>query len=138
MYTGYYDCCLHHHYAPPCHPHAMPSAWIVFLPPELCDHLKVPREIDADTTSSSASALVGGGADKISLSLEYLVEAGATSPSVKVTTSSDGGSATWSDDTPSTGYHVQEALLSVTPGSKVTLNVNNATARLRWCETICC
>ncbi len=57
---------------------------------------------------------------------------------MKVTTTSDGASATWGDDAPSAGYHVQEALLSVTPGTKVTLDVNNATARLRWCETICC
>jgi hypothetical protein len=102
-----------------------------------CDALKVPYEIDADPTNTTADALVGGN-EKSCLSLEYLVEDKAVSPSVKVTVVSDGTSSTWSDDAPTTGYHVLESLLTVKQGSKVSLAVNNATARLRWCEAICC
>ena len=79
-----------------------------------------------------------GGARRVFLSLEYLVDAGAASPTVKVTTAAAGSSATWSDDTPAEGYTVRQAVLSAAPGTKVTLAVNNAIARLRWCELVCC
>ena len=66
------------------------------------------------------------------------MDAGAASPTVKVTTAAGGSSATWSDDTPAEGYTVRQAVLSAAPGTKVTLAVNNAIARLRWCELVCC
>ena len=121
MYSGSWDChgraASHgHHYYPA---------------------MLVPREIDADSSTTSQDGLIGG-TWPVSLSIEYLVESGTASPSVKITTVSDGGSATWSADTPATGYTVRQAVLSATPGTKVTLTVNNVTARLRWCETICC
>ena len=62
----------------------------------------------------------------------------AASPTVKVTTAAAGSSATWSDDAPAEGYTVRQAVLSAAPGTKVTLAVNNAIARLRWCELVCC
>jgi hypothetical protein len=95
------------------------------------------REIDADTATPSKDGLVGG-ARAVFLSLEYLVDAGAPAPTVSVTTASGGSSATWSDATPPVGYTVRQAVLSAAPGTKVTLAVNNATARLRWCELVCC
>ena len=95
------------------------------------------REIDADTATPSKDGLVGG-ARPVFLSIEYLVDAGAASPTVKVTTAAGGSNATWSDDTPVEGYTVRQSLLGATPGTKVTLTVNNAIARLRWCELVCC
>ncbi len=121
MYSGHWDGCGR----------AAPQA-CYYYPAMLA-----PREIDADTTTPSQDGFVGG-AQQVALSLEYLVDDGAASPSVKVTTASGGSSATWSDDTPATGYTVRQAVLNVGPGTKVTLAVNNAMARLRWCETICC
>ena len=95
------------------------------------------REIDADTAAPSKDGLVGG-ERPVFLSLEYVVDAGAASPTVKVTTASGGSSATWSDDAPAEGYTVRQAVLSAAPGTKVTLAVNNVVARLRWCELVCC
>ena len=39
---------------------------------------------------------------------------------------------------PAEGYTVRQAVLSASPGTKVTLAVHNAVARLRWCELVCC
>ncbi len=126
MYTGY-NCC-----APPCQYVFVPLAW------PCCENLTVPRDLAADATNSTATGLVGG-SQNVSLSIEYLVENGAASPTVKVSLAApDGTSSDWSDGAPATGYHVQEALLSAKPGTKLTLTVNNVTARLRWCEHVCC
>ncbi len=120
MYTGYWN----HHHGQWKHEHGFAGALLV-------------REVDADTTTTSSDGLVGG-ARPVFLSLEYLVDAGASSPSVTVTTADGSSSATWSDATPPTGYTVRQAVLSAAPGTKVTLAVNNAMARLRWCELVCC
>jgi hypothetical protein len=121
MYTGYWNHCGGHG-------HGGHHGWPAML---------LAREIDADTTTPSQDGLVGG-ARPVFLSLEYLVDSGAASPSVTVTTAAGGSSATWSDSTPPVGYTVRQAVLSAAPGTKLTLAVNNATARLRWCELVCC
>lgn len=95
------------------------------------------REIEVDAATPSKDGLIGG-ARPMFLSIEYLVEAGAVSPIVKVITAAGGAHATWSDDTPVEGYTVRQAILSATPGTKVTLQATNAMARLRWCELVCC
>jgi hypothetical protein len=135
MYTSYRDCCSHYHGCPPPCVY-VPVVWVP-VQPACCDSTVIPRDLDADPTHASQTTLVGG-STQVSLSLEYLVETGAVSPSVTLTTTSDGATATWSDTTPAVGYHVQEGLLSVKAGTKVSLKVNNVTARLRWCERICC
>ena len=122
MYTGYWSHCGGHQPASGCY--AYPA-------------MVLAREIDADTATPSQDGLVGG-ARPVFLSLEYLVDAGAPTPSVQVTTTAGGSSATWSDNAPPTGYTVRQAVLSAAPGTKVTLAVNNAIARLRWSELVCC
>ncbi len=111
---------------------------VVYVPsvPERCQYMKVPHDLEAQGVQTQ-QALIGGN-DAASLSLEYLVDSGATSPSVTLTTTVGGATSTWTDAAPAVGYHVQEGLLSVKPGTKVTVAVNNVTARVRWCETICC
>jgi hypothetical protein len=137
MYTAYRDCCSHYHgVAPRCATVYVPVVWMP-APQSCCDTIAVARDLNVDAANATQQALVGG-CEQASLSLEYLVEAGAASPSVTLTTTSNGTSATWSDTAPAVGYHVQEALLSAKPGSKVSLTVNDAMARLRWCEKICC
>ena len=121
MYSGHWSHCGHQ---PAGHHHFYPA-------------MLVAREIDVDTATPSRDGLVGG-ARTVFLSLEYLVDAGAASPTIKVTTAVGGSSATWSDDTPAEGYTVRQAVLSAAPGTKVTLSANNAIARLRWCELVCC
>lgn len=141
MYTGYRDCCSHHQSPPPCVVYYVP-----WPPPtqDCCDEVKVPRELFAAPATGQnppppvPTALISG-SRPISLSLEMLVATGAQTPSVTVnTTTADGVNATWTDSTPAVGYRVKEAFLSVTPGTTVTLKVSNVTARLRWCETVCC
>jgi hypothetical protein len=100
--------------------------------------MSVPHELDVDVTSPAQEALVGGRCDA-HLTLEYLVEAGAAATAqVTVTVTSDGTTSTWTDTGISEGYHVKDAFLTVKPGSKVKVEVADAIARLRWCETICC
>lgn len=125
MYSGYNSCC-----PPPCQ--------YVFVPMACCETLTVPRDVAADATNTTTTGLVGG-SQPVSLSIEYLVDPGAASPTVKLTlTAPDGTSSDWTDGAPATGYHVQEALLNAKPGTKLTLTVNNVTARVRWCEHVCC
>lgn len=123
MYTGYWSQCGGGHHAAQYH-HFDPA-------------MLLAREIDVDAATPSKDGMVGG-ARAVFLSLEYLVDAGAASPAVKVTTAAGGSSATWSDDAPVEGYTVRQAVLSAAPGTKVTVSVNNAIARLRWCELVYC
>jgi len=104
-----------------------------------CDVLTVPQEISA--VGAVTSTGVTGGLDDAHLTLEYLVETGVAVLTVKVTAvQPDGVTSTWADPAVTVGYHVQETFMTVTPGTKLTLEVGDPkiTARLRWCETICC
>ena len=99
--------------------------------------MRLPHSIEAGEASSPQTVIVGG-TSEVSLSVEYLIEDGAASPAVKVTTAFEGGTSTWSGADTAPGYHVKDALLSAKPGTKVTLAVTEAMARIRWCEAICC
>lgn len=127
MYTGHWDC---HHPGTAQGWHDMAHHWHDPATVVVC-------EIAVDSTTPSKDAMVGS-LHPVRLSVEYLVETGATSPSVTVTTSTGTISATWSDSAPPVGYTVQQAILNAASGTKVTLAASNAIARLRWCETVCC
>ena len=99
--------------------------------------MTLPQEVSVDNATSMKEALIGG-TTNASLTLEFATDAGATSPSVKVTVEIGTSSSTWQETSMTDGYHVKSQLLSVEPGAKVTLEVTEAIARLRWCETICC
>jgi hypothetical protein len=96
-----------------------------------------PYEISVASGGSPAQALVGG-ATSIHMSLEYLVDSGASSPSIKVTTVSDGSTSTWEETSPASGYQIKSDFITIQPGSTVTLDATETAARLRWCETFCC
>jgi hypothetical protein len=93
-------------------------------------------ELEADPSSTSAQNFAGahGGRGAV---VEYLVDAGAASPSVDVLIVSGGASADWKDGAPTPGFHVHH-LGHLAPGAKVTLTVAAAMARVRWCETVFC
>ena len=55
-----------------------------------------PQEISVDTTNSLASALIGGTV-AAALTLEYLPDSGASTPTVKVTVEHDGSTSTWEE-----------------------------------------
>ena len=98
----------------------------------------VVLEAVADSTTTTKKVFIGG-TIPVRLTLEYLPDDGATAPSVSVTVV-EGGSATstWKETAITPGYHVKAEWVSVAPGSLVTLEVADAGARLRWCETVCC
>jgi hypothetical protein len=96
----------------------------------------VPHELVGDTAGPE-EAFIGGKTD-VHLSLEYLVEAGAPSPEVKLTLTSGGATSTWSDTGIAVGYHVKDDFMTLPPGATAVLEVKDAAARLRWCETVCC
>lgn len=96
-----------------------------------------PYELAVASGGATASALVGGAAT-VRLSLEYLVDAGATSPSITVTTASGGTTSTWQETTPATGYQVKPDFLTIPPGTTLSVDASEAAARVRWCETFCC
>lgn len=148
---------MHHHCYPSMPDCCMPQpGWFFYYPvvcvpvycspptlecaEEACDgeEMTVAQQVDATGTATSSTVLVGGHGDAY-LTVEYLVESGATGPSVTVTAADPGGAtSTWTDTGLSVGFHVQERFLGVKPGTKLSLAVNNVTARLRWCESICC
>jgi hypothetical protein len=122
----------------PCSPPEAPACWRCGCQPCRCGSPMVgPYEISVASGGTSAQALVGG-TTIVHLSLEYLVDSDASSPSVTVTTASDGTTSTWQETTPGTGYQVKADFMNVAPGTVVTVDATEAAARLRWCETFCC
>jgi hypothetical protein len=99
--------------------------------------MPLPQEVSVDSAAGIKEVLIGGTTNAF-LTLEYAPDAGATSPLVKVTVDLDGSTSTWQETSMTDGYHVKSHLLSIEPGAKVTLEVTEAMARLRWCETVCC
>ena len=93
-------------------------------------------DLEADPSNTTASAFAGahGGGNAV---VEYLVDSGATSPSVEVSIVSGGSTTDWKDAAPAAGFHTHP-LGQLAPGAKVTLTVAAAMARVRWCETVCC
>jgi hypothetical protein len=96
------------------------------------------RELDVSSASAGPAESLVGGVSTAHLSLEYLVDTDAASPSIKVTVVSGGSTSTWEETSPATTYQCKGDLMSVEPGTRLTLEASGATARLRWCETICC
>ncbi len=98
----------------------------------------VALEASVDSTATSQKVLIGG-TTAVCLTLEYLPDEAATAASVKVTIVSEGSTtSTWEESTIAPGYHVKSDFPAVAPGTKVTLEIIQASARLRWCETLCC
>lgn len=124
-----------------------PCPRVVFYVPVACtpvaeccargQPMRAPHDLEVQPATSPQQALVGGH-DDVYLTLEYLVESGATAPEVKLTMTSGSTTSTWDATNIAEGYHVREAFMFVKPGTKVTVATTNVTARLRWCETICC
>ena len=150
----------HHHYGcyPPaytgvCHPHhgdwfgnwftdavyqsCCPVCW---QPYHSCccapaSHHHLPQELMVDTTTTSKDTFVGGTHDVL-LTLEYMAVTGATSPSVKLKIEDSDGATDWEITSVPDGYHVKSRFASAAPGAKLTLEVTECLARLRWFEFV--
>jgi hypothetical protein len=92
-------------------------------------------EIAADTANPSKQALVGG-EENTHLLLEYSPDAGATSPSVKVTITDSTGDVTFNITSVPAGYNVKRDFASAAPGATVKLDVSACSAHLRWFESV--
>ena len=121
----------------PCYPAVPPYAGGCGCPSCCGTTMVSPYELAVASGGASAQVYVGG-TTPVHLSLEYVVDDGASSPSIKVTTESAGSSSTWEETSPPAGYQVKSDFLNLQPGAKVTLDATEAAARLRWCETFCC
>jgi hypothetical protein len=114
-----------------------PPAW---TPPagDCCGTLVVcPYELAVAPEGGPGEALVGG-TGTARLSLEYAAAEAAEGASVKVTVDAGGTTSTFEEAPTDADYHVERDLMNVSPGARVRLEATQATARLRWCETICC
>ncbi len=116
------------YYVPVPYP-AMPAAPGCHVPQVM------PQELTADPAAPGETIV--GGFSGVRLTLETYVEAGAAAPEVKVTVVKDGTSTTTTSGGLPEGYQMDEEFLALDPGAKVTLEVVDAIARLRWCETVC-
>jgi len=110
-------------------------------PAQLCQcakplsQMKLPQELLADATTTSAQGFVGGLEDA-TLSLEYLKT--GDEPSLKISITQSGSTSEFNIATIEDGYTVKENFSTVSPGAEIKMEVSNCTARLRWCEIICC
>jgi hypothetical protein len=109
----------------------------VCLPAPCTPSTIVPFELSVTGATSPQEALVGG-SGAVRPTLEYLVAAGAAAPEVTVTITLDGTTTTWSESAIAEGYHVKDDFAAIEPGAVVRLEAVDATARLRWCERLCC
>ena len=145
-YHGYSRVPHHHH---PCCCGAHTASQVVYVAP-LCSGCQQPyqqcqcqtdthlvREITVDPSSTPAEETIGGSA-AVRLTLEYMPEDGATTPSIRFTMVGAGVTSTWAENPVPSGYHVKSDFPAVSPGAKVTVEVAEAIARLRWCEVINC
>ncbi|HEX7552977.1 MAG TPA: hypothetical protein VF378_05450 [Geothrix sp.] len=89
--------------------------------------------------STVAKAFIGGGCC-VHLSVEYMANNPAQ-PSIIIigVVDSESTGLIWERTDPAgTPYQVKEGIITTKPGAKLTLVVNNATARVRWCEVFSC
>jgi hypothetical protein len=90
-------------------------------------------EIAADAATTKREAVVGGDRD-VHLNLEYTPT--GTGPSVKVSLANADSTSEVNITAIADGYHFKGDFISASPGAKITLDVVNCTARLRWFETL--
>jgi len=139
-FDGYqsYSCYQWPYYAMACNQTTCSSCG---QPAQLCQcakplsQMKLPQELLADATTTSAEGFIGGLEDA-SLSLEYLKT--GDEPSLKISITESGSTSEFNITTIDDGYTVKENFSTLPPGTEIKIEVTNCTARLRWCEIICC
>lgn len=135
-------CCRANQYDYPA-PYYVPVCCWCGLPPHACicgsyrrpAYYQVQQEISVDPEAAEKSVLIGG-VTPVRITLEYLPVEGAATPSVKVTITNPGATATTIDEgSIAAGYHVKDDLPPLEPGAIVKLTTTECLARLRWLET---
>jgi hypothetical protein len=120
-----------------CAGHAPVGAW--YWPQSVVHysdwHSLVPKNISADTNTTSAQATIGG-AQNVFLALEYLKDSGAAASTVKVAITDPTGTGEWNITTIPSGFQTKVDFASAAPGAIVKLDVAGCTAQLKWCERV--
>ncbi len=136
--------CHHYHPCPPYPYYYYGWCTVCCRPYHLCccrvrSWMNLPQEITVDPSSTPKEALVGGSRDA-ALTLEYVPDTGksATAAVTLTITSPDGTTSTWNVTGMTEEFHVKDDFASLSPGSRIKLEVVDATARVRWCEAVCC
>lgn len=105
----------------------------------------VDRLPTATSGTGTGKAIIGGGCC-VQLSVEYMPAAAVltvdspTDQKCAVTVEvidSEGCSLMW-PKVFQEGYHVKESIITTYPGARLGVQVNNAVARVRWCEIFSC
>lgn len=88
---------------------------------------------------SMGTAFIGGGCC-VHLSIEYMADNPKKPAVVAVEIGdSEGTMMMWARTEPAgTPYQIKEGIMTTKPGAKLLVVVNNATARVRWCEIFSC
>lgn len=103
------------------------------------------REYQTVDVAGTGQAIIGGGCC-VQLSVEYMpanpiVAAGSSTAqqcAVRVAVvDSEGCTLTWMKVFQE-GYHVKESIITTYPGARLRVTVDNAIARVRWCEIFSC
>jgi hypothetical protein len=98
----------------------------------------LPEQLEASAAAPTPPTAFVGGISDVRLTLEYLPDPGSTAAAVTLTITGAEGTDTVKLENIPAGYHVKDDLVAVAPGSTVTLEIANCTARVRWCEEIAC
>jgi hypothetical protein len=105
-----------------------------------------PQLIGTDTAlaaaaraSATGTAFIGGGCC-VHLSIEYAAQTPTQACIILVgVKDADGTTLIWGKaEQAGAGYRIKENIITTKPGATVTVEVSNATARLRWCEVFSC
>ena len=91
--------------------------------------------------SNEGRTVIGGGCC-VSLSIEYMPSnfslASTQIAAVEVLVQDSGGTVLAWERQFKQGYHIQECIITTNPGAILLVRVNNAIARVRWCEVFSC
>jgi hypothetical protein len=89
--------------------------------------------------ATTGTAFIGGGCC-VHLSIEYAAQTPTQACIVLVgVKDADGTTLIWAKtEQPGAGYRIKENIITTKPGATVTVDVVNATARVRWCEVFSC
>jgi hypothetical protein len=94
---------------------------------------------EVTTRTASGKAFIGGGCC-VHLSVEYMANT-PLQPAIIIVgvVDSEGTALIWERTEPAgSPYQIKEGIITTKPGAKLALIVNNATARVRWCEVFSC
>jgi hypothetical protein len=139
-YTSTPRCCGHHGdwWGPP------PYGWFGRMPYPFMPFPYMPMGRHHDTMSfletvdpgTSPREIIVGGSSPTPVTLEYMPTDGATTPTITLKTTGSGATITWADNAVTAGYHLLKDVCTVQPGTKITIEVKEVVARIRWRETI--